>query len=63
MTLRERARRRLDRPEVVDAEGWARDVEQARKRGFRLVRLPGLTVSIRDYSLLPADSPLAVGTE
>jgi hypothetical protein len=54
-TLRERARRRLGRPEAANPEAWAREVEEARKRGCRLVRLPGLTISIRDYSLVPAD--------
>jgi hypothetical protein len=58
-TLRERARRRLDRPEVANPEEWAKEVDAACKRGFRLVRLPGLTVSIRDYSLVPAHGPLA----
>lgn len=62
-TLRECARRRLRDPDALDPEEWAKEVEEARKRGFRLVRLPGLTVSIRDDSLLPANGPLAVGNE
>jgi hypothetical protein len=51
-TLRERARRRLDRPEAANPEEWAKEVDAACKRGFRLVRLPGLTVSVRE--LVPA---------
>ena len=49
--LRDLARARLDRLENVSPEQWAREVEEARKRGCRLVRVPGLTVEIRDYSL------------
>jgi hypothetical protein len=52
-TLRDRARRRLDRPEVANPEEWAKEVDDARRRGFRLVRLRVLIVSIRDYSLVP----------
>jgi hypothetical protein len=54
-TMRELVQRRLKDTDILDPEEWAKEVEEARKRGRRLVRLPGLTVSIRDYSLLPPD--------
>ena len=53
--LRELARRRLDQHANASPEDWAKAVEEARNQGFRLVRIPGLTIQIRDYSLKPED--------
>ena len=36
---------------ILSQEEWAKAVEDARLHGLRLVRLPGLVVEIRDYSL------------
>lgn len=43
-TLRERAGRRLQRPEDISDDDWARMVEEASKRGLQLLRFPGLIV-------------------
>ncbi len=51
-SIRELARRRLERQANVSTEEWAKAVEEAQRRGFRLVRLPGLIIEIRDYSLV-----------
>jgi hypothetical protein len=50
-TFRELARHRLEHYERFDPEAWAKEVEEARTRGCRLVRIPGMTIEIRDYSL------------
>lgn len=49
--LRQRARRLLEKPASITPEAWAKNVEEARKRGCHLVRVGSLTIEIRDYSL------------
>lgn len=46
-SLRECARRRIKDPSALNAEAWAKEVEEARKRGFELLRFDGLVVQIR----------------
>ena len=49
--LRQLARQRLEEPMTMTPEAWAKAVEEARLRRYRLLRFPGLLVEIRDYSL------------
>ena len=49
------AQRRLQRINEPSPEEWARRVEEARREGYRLVRIPGLVVAIRDYWLKADD--------
>ena len=53
--LRVLARRRLDRLNEPDPEELKREVEEARKQGYKLVAAPGVRIFIRDYSLKPGD--------
>lgn len=53
--LRALAQRRLQRISDPMPEEWARQVEEARRRGYHLLRFPGLIVEVRDYSLTPDD--------
>jgi DNA-binding IclR family transcriptional regulator len=49
------ARRRLERTEP-SPEDWAKAVEEARSRGYKLIRVNReLTVEIRNYSLMSED--------
>jgi len=57
LNLRDLARRRLDQLGQMSPEDWAKAVEGARKRGYQLLRFPGLTVEFRDYSLDAPDEP------
>jgi hypothetical protein len=55
LDLRALARARLEQRENPSPEDWAMAVEEARSRGYRLLRIPGLIVEIRDYSLKADD--------
>jgi len=54
--LRELARRRLLRLNELSPEEWAKEVEEVRKQGYKLMALPdGLRIWLRDYSLKSPD--------
>ena len=49
--LREVAKRRLQRLAEPTPEQIEKEVEQARREGYRIVRGPGVSIWIQDYSL------------
>ena len=53
--LRELAKRRLQRVLEPDPEELEREIEEARREGYKLICAPGLRVWVRDYSLKSDD--------
>jgi hypothetical protein len=49
--LREAARQRLERANQLSPEQLETEIEEARKKGYELICVPGLRIWIRDYSL------------
>ena len=53
--LRELAKRRLQRLLERSPEEIGKEIEEARREGYKLICVPGLRIRIRDYSLKPDD--------
>jgi hypothetical protein len=53
--LRELAKRRLQRLLEPSPEELEKEIEEARREGYKLICFPGLRIRIRDYSLKPDD--------
>ena len=52
-TLRELAKRRLQRLLEPNPEELKKEIEEARQQGYKLICVPGVRIRIRDYSLKP----------
>jgi DNA-binding IclR family transcriptional regulator len=53
--LRDLAKRRLERLQQPSPAEIAKEIEEARRDGYMLIRVPGVRIKIRDYSLKPPD--------
>jgi hypothetical protein len=53
--MRELAKRRLQRLLEPSPEELEKEIEEARRQGYKLICVPGLRIRIRDYSLKPDD--------
>jgi hypothetical protein len=49
--LRELAKQRLQQLTELSPEELEKEIEEARRQGYKLICVPGLRIRIRDYSL------------
>jgi hypothetical protein len=54
--LRELAKQRLQRLQVPSPEEFAKEVEESRRQGYKVLALGPVHYWIQDYSLKPGDS-------
>jgi hypothetical protein len=53
--LRELAKQRLQQLTELSPEELEKEIEEARREGYKLICFPGLRIRIRDYSLKPRE--------
>ncbi len=53
--LREIAKRRLERLQLLSPEEFEKEIEEARKQGYKVLALGPVHYWIRDYSLILED--------